>query len=100
MHSDGRGPRDAQDGCDAQDKYHACDVDEARVARPEGGPAAGAGDPSPAVMECGICWYAYDPARGDAVWQIAPGVPFAQLPDRWSCPECDAPRHKFLRVER
>jgi rubredoxin len=52
-----------------------------------------------ARMECGVCWHVYDPAEGDAVWQIPPGVAFADLPDDWRCPECDAPREKFLRCE-
>ncbi len=49
-------------------------------------------------LECGICWHVYDPAVGDPVWQIPPGTPFSQLPEHWSCPNCDAPRHKFLVV--
>ena len=49
-------------------------------------------------LECGICWWGYDPAEGDAQWGIPPGVPFADLPDNWSCPGCDAPRHKFMVV--
>lgn len=49
-------------------------------------------------LECGICWWVYDPAAGDPVWQIAPGTPFAALPAHWSCPNCDAPRHKFMVV--
>jgi rubredoxin len=49
-----------------------------------------------AVMECGICWAVYDPTRGDPVWQIAPGTAFADLPAHWSCPNCDAPRYKFM----
>jgi rubredoxin len=49
-------------------------------------------------LECGICWWVYDPAVGDPVWQIAPGTPFAALPAHWSCPICDAPRHKFMVV--
>ena len=24
-------------------------------------------------LECKICWYVYDPALGDPVWQIPPG---------------------------
>lgn len=51
-----------------------------------------------ARLECGICWWVYDPAEGDAVWQIPPGTPFAALPGHWSCPNCDAPRHKFMVV--
>ena len=47
-------------------------------------------------MECGVCWRLYDPAEGDPVWQIPPGTPFADLPDDWRCPNCDAPRERFL----
>ena len=47
-------------------------------------------------MECRICWYIYDPAEGDVVWQIPPGTPFAQLPPHWSCPNCSATKDQFL----
>lgn len=47
-------------------------------------------------MECGICWYVYDPARGDPVWQIAAGTPFDALPEHWRCPECDGERERFM----
>jgi len=53
-----------------------------------------------AVLECGICWYVYDPESGDPAGHVAPGTPFAQLPGHWSCPECDAAKHKFMVVER
>lgn len=49
-------------------------------------------------MECGICWHVYDPAEGDAVWQIPPGTPFSDLPEDWRCPNCDAPQSKFMRL--
>jgi rubredoxin len=49
-------------------------------------------------MECGICWHVYDPAEGDPVWQIAPGTPFAALPEDWRCPNCDAVQEKFMRL--
>lgn len=52
-----------------------------------------------ARLECGICWWVYDPAEGDAVNQIPAGTPFSRLPDHWTCPECDAPKHKFMVVE-
>ena len=52
-----------------------------------------------ARMECGICWTVYDPAEGDGVWQIAPGTPFAGLPDHWRCPKCDAEKHKFMVLD-
>ncbi len=47
-------------------------------------------------MECKICWYVYDPAEGDVVWQIAPGTPFAHLPPHWTCPNCSATKDQFL----
>ena len=50
-------------------------------------------------LECGICWTVYDPADGDAVAQIAPGTPFAALPEEWHCPNCDAPKSKFMAIE-
>ncbi|WP_315769236.1 MULTISPECIES: rubredoxin [unclassified Bradyrhizobium] len=53
-----------------------------------------------ALLECGICWTRYDPAEGDGVAQIAPGTPFAALPDDWHCPNCDAPKTKFMVVEQ
>jgi [NiFe] hydrogenase assembly HybE family chaperone len=50
------------------------------------------------ALECGICWHVYDPAVGDDVAQIAPGTPFAALPDDWRCPNCDAPKQKFMAL--
>ncbi len=47
-------------------------------------------------VECRICWYVYDPAEGDVVEQIPPGTPFAELPDHWRCPQCDAAQEMFL----
>lgn len=49
-------------------------------------------------MECGICWHVYVPAEGDPVWQIAPGTSFADLPEDWRCPNCDALPSKFMRL--
>lgn len=50
-------------------------------------------------LECGICWWVYDPAQGDEVRFIPPGTPFTALPEDWHCPNCDAPKHKFMVVE-
>ena len=47
-------------------------------------------------LECGICWWVYDPAIGDEVTQAAPGTPFRMLPDHWRCPNCDAEKGKFM----
>ncbi|MDJ1015221.1 MAG: [NiFe]-hydrogenase assembly chaperone HybE [Paracoccaceae bacterium] len=61
----------------------------------------GAGDKiSPqAIMECKICWSPYDPAEGDEYRQVEPGTAFADLPDDWSCPNCDAPKEQFMVLE-
>jgi rubredoxin len=50
-------------------------------------------------FECGICWHVYDPAEGDAVWQVAAGTAFVDLPEDWRCPNCDAPREKFMALD-
>ena len=59
---------------------------------------AGRGAAADEALECGICWWVYDPVEGDDVRGIPPGVPFAALPDDWCCPGCDAPKHKFMRM--
>lgn len=48
------------------------------------------------VMECGVCWWIYDPEIGDEVWQIAPGTAFTDLPSHWRCPNCDAAPGQFM----
>ena len=50
-------------------------------------------------MECRICWYVYDPAKGDDIEQIDPGTPFTALPDYWRCPQCDGSPGGFLPEE-
>ena len=66
-------------------------------------PGSYGGDPArisdAARLECKICWYVYDPARGDDYWQIPPGTPFSQLPEHWTCAECDASKHGFMVIE-
>ncbi len=53
-----------------------------------------------AVMECGVCWWVYDPSEGDAIWQIAAGTPFSDLPDHWRCPHCDSAREQFMVLDQ
>lgn len=45
--------------------------------------------------ECDICAWVYDPAKGDPEHNIAPGTPFEDLPDDWTCPECGVARDNF-----
>ncbi|MFO1220669.1 MAG: rubredoxin [Burkholderiaceae bacterium] len=47
-------------------------------------------------LECRICWWVYDPAVGDAVWQVAPGTEFAELPAHWTCPQCEGRPEQFM----
>ncbi len=49
-----------------------------------------------ARLECGVCWWVYDPAVGDQAWQIPAGTGFSELPDHWRCPNCDNPREQFM----
>ena len=49
-----------------------------------------------AVLECGVCWWTYDPQTGDEAADIPAGVPFAALPEGWRCPSCDAGKDKFM----
>lgn len=52
-----------------------------------------------ARFECGVCWQVYDPAEGDAIGQIPAGTSFAELPDNWVCPGCEAARDRFLLLD-
>lgn len=48
--------------------------------------------------QCIPCGYIYDPAEGDSDGGIAPGTPFAGLPDDWVCPTCGADKSQFEKV--
>lgn len=50
-------------------------------------------------LECGICWWVYDPALGDEVGHIPSKTPFSQLPEHWCCPECGNIKSKFLLLQ-
>ena len=47
-------------------------------------------------LECKICWWVYDPALGDPVWQVEPGTAFSDLPAHWRCPVCDGEAEQFM----
>ncbi len=44
---------------------------------------------------CDICGWIYDPEAGLPEQGIAPGTLFADLPDDFVCPECDASIDEF-----
>ncbi len=50
-------------------------------------------------LECKVCWYVYDPAVGDPVWQIAAGTAFDDLPPHWSCPNCAGEKNGFITLD-
>jgi rubredoxin len=41
--------------------------------------------------ECMVCGYVYDPAEND-------DVPFENLPDDWTCPDCGAGKDMFEKL--
>ncbi len=44
---------------------------------------------------CDVCGYVYDPAEGDSERDIPGGTSFADLPEDWTCPVCDADKSQF-----
>lgn len=48
---------------------------------------------------CPHCLTAYDEAYGDERAEIAPGVPFADLSEKYLCPTCDPPKSEFVKRE-
>lgn len=45
---------------------------------------------------CRKCSMIYDPVLGDPDSGIAPGTPFADIPDDWECPICGASKKTFI----
>jgi rubredoxin len=44
---------------------------------------------------CIVCSHIYDPALGDPEQGIAPGTPFADLPEDYLCPQCGVGKDDF-----
>ena len=47
---------------------------------------------------CLICGYIYDQEKGDPDGGIAPGTPFEDISDTWTCPTCGASKDQFKKV--
>ena len=47
------------------------------------------------VWVCTVCGWIYDEAKGDPDYDLAPGVPFADLPDDFVCPLCGVGKDMF-----
>ncbi len=48
---------------------------------------------------CVVCGYIYDPEKGDPDSGIAPGTPFEEIPDDWTCPVCGVSKEDFEPLE-
>ena len=44
---------------------------------------------------CTVCGWVYDEAKGDPDYDLAPGVPFADLPEDFVCPLCGVGKDMF-----
>lgn len=47
---------------------------------------------------CNVCGWIYDPEIGDPDNGIPAGTEFANLPDNWVCPVCEADKSEFSPV--
>ncbi len=47
---------------------------------------------------CSGCGYIYDPEKGDATQNVAPGTAFEDLPEDWVCPICKMKKEAFNPV--
>jgi rubredoxin len=48
---------------------------------------------------CILCGYIYDPAEGDPESGIAPGTPFEEIPEDWTCPACGVGKEHFEKYQ-
>ncbi len=49
--------------------------------------------------KCDVCGWEYNPATGDPDNGVAPGTPFEQIPQEWTCPVCGAAKEEFSPAE-
>ena len=49
--------------------------------------------------QCTICGFVYDPEEGDPDSGIAPGTPFEDISEEWSCPVCGVSKADFEAVQ-
>jgi pyruvate oxidase len=48
---------------------------------------------------CTVCGYVYDEEKGEPSTETPPGTVFTDLPDKWTCPVCGAPKNAFKKIE-
>lgn len=51
------------------------------------------------IWQCLVCGYVYDEAKGDPEHGIAPGTPWAHVPEDFECPECGVKKSDFVMAE-
>jgi anaerobic nitric oxide reductase flavorubredoxin len=56
--------------------------------------AAAAADLGPS-MQCSVCQWIYDPAKGEPNQDVQPGTPWSDVPDNFLCPECSLGKDVF-----
>ena len=56
--------------------------------------AAAAADLGPS-MQCSVCQWVYDPAKGEPNQDVQPGTPWSEVPDNFLCPECSLGKDVF-----
>ncbi|MGK7881133.1 MAG: rubrerythrin family protein [Crocosphaera sp.] len=56
-------------------------------------------DPTTQKWICRQCSMIYDPVLGDPDSGIAPGTPFSEIPEDWTCPICGAVKKLFIPYE-
>ncbi len=55
--------------------------------------------PATAKWECIVCGHIYDEAEGDPEHGVAPGTPWADVPEDWLCPDCGVGKDAFHLLE-
>lgn len=48
---------------------------------------------------CPVCGYVYDEEAGHPESGLAPGVPWSEVPEDWTCPECAVRKPEFVPAE-
>ena len=46
-------------------------------------------------MKCKVCGYIYYPEKGEPRGDIKAGTQWENIPDRFKCPSCGAPKKMF-----
>ena len=49
--------------------------------------------------QCALCAFVYDEAAGMPDDAVAPGTPWAEVPETWTCPDCSATKADFEMVQ-